>query len=80
MKEENKIENENKIEEPNKPEEPKKLTETESNKSVENSSPLPLNCTWTFWYASRKEKDHHIPYSDRLTKIAEFSALQDFFK
>ena len=28
-----------------------------------------LNCSWTFWYASRKEKDHHIPYEQRLVEI-----------
>ena len=66
-KKENEQENKNKIEESNK---------SESN-IIEN---MPLNSTWTFWYASRKEKDHHIPYSDRLTKIAEFNNLQDFFK
>ena len=71
---------ENKIEEPNKSSSTNKDTENNQNKSTENTPPLPLNCTWTFWYASRKEKDHHIPYSDRLTKIAEFSTLQDFFK
>ena len=41
---------------------------------------LKLNSTWIFWYASRKEKDHHIPYNERLTNIAEFSTLDDFFK
>ena len=41
---------------------------------------MPLNSTWIFWYASRKEKDHHIPYGKSLTKIAEFNTLQDFFK
>ena len=80
MKEEDKNENQNKIEEPNKSSSTNKDTENNQNKSTENTPPLPLNCTWTFWYASRKEKDHHIPYSDRLTKIAEFSTLQDFFK
>ena len=80
MKEEDKNENENKIEEPNKSSSTNKDTENNQNKSTENTPLLPLNCTWTFWYASRKEKDHHIPYSDRLTKIAEFSTLQDFFK
>ena len=80
MKEEDKNENENKIGEPNKSSSTNKDTENNQNKSTENTPPLPLNCTWTFWYASRKEKDHHIPYSDRLTKIAEFSTLQDFFK
>ena len=80
MKEEDKNENENKIEEPNKSSSTNKDTENNQNKSTENTPPLPLNCTWTFWYASRKEKDHHIPYSDRLTNIAEFSTLQDFFK
>ena len=51
--------------------------QSEKNEKIEN---LPLNCTWTFWYASRKEKDHHIPYSERLTKLAEFDNMQDFFK
>jgi hypothetical protein len=41
---------------------------------------LKLNSTWIFWYASRKEEDHHIPYNERLTNIAEFSTLDDFFK
>jgi translation initiation factor 4E len=48
-----------------------------NNSQIEN---MPLNSTWIFWYASRKEKDHHIPYGERLTKIAEFNTLQDFFK
>ena len=80
MSEEVKNNNENKIEEENKnkiienpPEEPKQ----ENKNIIEN---MPLNSTWIFWYASRKEKDHHIPYSERLTKIAEFNTLQDFFK
>jgi len=80
MSEEDKKEPENKILEP-KPEEKKEpIQDTNRNQIKENQEPLPLNSTWTFWYASRKEKDHHIPYSDRLTKIAEFSTLQDFFK
>ena len=57
--------------------------DSEQNQSTNNQTELEkmtLNCSWTFWYASRKEKDHHIPYSDRLTKIAEFNTLQDFFK
>ena len=69
---------ENKIEEPKIEE--NKNTEPNQEPQKNNEIPLPLNSTWTFWYASRKEKDHHIPYSDRLTKIAEFSTLQDFFK
>ena len=69
---------ENKIEEPKIEE--NKNTEPNQDPQKNNEIPLPLNSTWTFWYASRKEKDHHIPYSDRLTKIAEFSTLQDFFK
>ena len=68
-KNEIKINENDKIEQ--KPEEEKK------NNNIEN---MPLNSTWTFWYASRKEKDHHIPYCDRLKKIAEFNTLQDFFK
>ena len=54
-----------------------KPEESKTNNNIEN---MPLNSTWTFWYASRKEKDHHIPYCDRLKKIAEFNTMQDFFK
>ncbi len=39
----------------------------------------PLNSTWVFWYASRKEQDHHIIYDERLKKIAEFNDLKSFF-
>ena len=80
MSEEDKKESENKIEEPKISENKNPEPSPNPNKINENSEILPLNSTWTFWYASRKEKDHHIPYSDRLTKIAEFSTLQDFFK
>ena len=81
MSEEPKKEPENKIEESKQPEVKNEIQDPNPNKTNEiKEEPLPLNCTWTFWYASRKEKDHHIPYSDRLTKIAEFSTLQDFFK
>jgi len=67
-KEDEKIENQNKI------------IEGESGENKLIGDNMPLNSTWIFWYASRKEKDHHIPYCDRLTKIAEFNTLQDFFK
>ena len=67
------IVNKNKIEESPKEEPDKEKESLEIDK-------YPLNSSWTFWYASRKEKDHHIPYSDRLTKIAEFNNLKDFFK
>ena len=81
MSEEPKKEPENKIEESKQPEEKNEIQEPNQTKENEiKEEPLPLNCTWTFWYASRKEKDHHLPYSDRLTKIAEFSTIQDFFK
>ena len=81
MSEDPKKEPENKIEESKQPEEKNEIQEPNQTKENEiKEEPLPLNCTWTFWYASRKEKDHHIPYSDRLTKIAEFSTIQDFFK
>ena len=81
MSEEPKKEPENKIEESKQPEAKNEIQEPNQTKENEiKEEPLPLNCTWTFWYASRKEKDHHIPYSDRLTKIAEFSTIQDFFK
>jgi len=39
-----------------------------------------LNSVWCFWYASRKQKDHSTPYSERLKKFAEFSTIEDFFK
>jgi hypothetical protein len=44
------------------------------------SSQHVLNSKWVFWYISRKEKDHEIPYSDRLKKIVEFSTIEEFFK
>ena len=69
--------NKNEIIQEKAPETPKK--EEEKNTIIQTES-MPLNSTWIFWYASRKEKDHHIPYGDRLTKIAEFNTLQDFFK
>jgi translation initiation factor 4E len=47
---------------------------------VSSKSDSKLNSNWIFWYASRKEKDHHIPYSERLINIAEFSTLEDFFR
>ena len=71
--EDEKVQNQNEIEKPNDEQKP----ENNNNIIIEN---MPLNSTWIFWYASRKEKDHHIPYSERLTKIAEFNTLQDFFK
>jgi len=39
-----------------------------------------LNSKWCFWYISRKEIDHKIPYSERMRKIADFSNLEEFFK
>ena len=80
MSEGDKNSTENKINNPETEETKKTITNPNENKINENPEPLPLNSTWTFWYASRKEKDHHIPYSDRLTKIAEFNTIQDFFK
>ena len=80
MSEEDKNGTENKINNPETEETKKLISNPNENKINENPEPLPLNSTWTFWYASRKEKDHHIPYSDRLTKIAEFNTIQDFFK
>ena len=44
------------------------------------SDSLKLNSEWTFWYASRKEKDHHIPYENRLTEISTFSDLKSFLQ
>ncbi len=49
-------------------------------KPSSNPDSMPLNTTWAFWVASRKEKDHTIPYGKRLVKLAEFNTLEDFFK
>lgn len=46
----------------------------------QSGEPHKLNSTWTFYYASRKESDRHIPYSERLTKIAEFETMEDFLR
>jgi translation initiation factor 4E len=51
-----------------------------SNNNTKQNTSLKLNSIWNFWYASRKEQDRDIPYSDRLQNIAEFSTLEDFFK
>ncbi len=56
---------------------PETKTKTEEEKGI--SEDKKLNCTWTFWYASRKEKDRHIPYENRLTEIFSFSTLKEFF-
>ena len=45
-----------------------------------SDSTLPLNATWTFYYTSRKEKDYHINYKDRLISVAEFSTMEEFLK
>ena len=47
---------------------------------MQNNSSPKLNSEWTFWYASRKEKDHHIPYENRLTEISTFSDLKSFLQ
>jgi translation initiation factor 4E len=51
-----------------------------NSESTSISPSLKLNSTWIFWYASRKEKDHHIPYNERLSNIAEFNSLEEFFR
>jgi len=51
-----------------------------NNKSFVLNALHKLNSKWCFWYISRKEKEHKIPYSERMKKIAEFSSLEDFFK
>lgn len=50
------------------------------NSSSKLNSQHILNSKWVFWYISRKEKIHEIPYSDRLKKIAEFTTIEEFFK
>jgi translation initiation factor 4E len=55
--------------------------ETESDKTkISLNSQHPLNSNWVFWYISRKEKDHNVPYDQRLKKIVSFNTLEDFFK
>jgi translation initiation factor 4E len=39
-----------------------------------------LNSNWNFWYISRKEKIHNVPYEERLKNIATFSTLEEFFR
>ena len=53
--------------------------EVKDNSLKAKSSLHQLNFNWVFWYASRKEADHHVPYDLRLLKVAEFSTLEDFF-
>ena len=48
------------------------IPEDKQNTEKEPIEDKKLNCTWTFWYASRKEKDHHIPYEQRLVEIFSF--------
>ena len=46
---------------------------------IEKEEEIPdkkLNCEWTFWYASRKEQDRHIPYEQRMEEIFSFSTLK----
>jgi translation initiation factor 4E len=52
----------------------------ERKSSLSLSAQHKLNSTWVFWYISRKEKVHNIPYQERLKKIASFSTLEDFFR
>ena len=47
---------------------------------MQNSTSPKLNSEWTFWYASRKEKDHYIPYENRLIEISTFSDLKSFLQ
>jgi translation initiation factor 4E len=46
---------------------------------MQQASATKLNSEWSFWYASRKEKDHHIPYDARLTEVYTFNTLEEFF-
>lgn len=50
------------------------------NRRASLNSQHKLNSNWSFWYTSRKEKDHKVPYEDRLKKIASFDTLEEFFK
>lgn len=39
---------------------------------------LALENTWSFWYASRREEDHHIKYADRLVEISKVTTIKEF--
>lgn len=58
----------------------KESTEEANKRKTSLNSQHVLNSAWSFWYISRKEKVHNVPYEDRLKKIATFSTLEDFFK
>ena len=60
--------------------ETKDTKEKVEEEKLQQPEKFPLNSTWIFWYTSRKEKDHHIPYSERLAKFAQFDNLLDFFR
>jgi len=58
-----------------------KLTSNNENgRKASLNSQHKLNSNWAFWFTSRKEKDHKVPYESRLKKIANFDTLEDFFK
>ena len=46
---------------------------------MQQASSTKLNSEWSFWYTSRKEKDHHIPYDARLTEVYTFNTMEEFF-
>jgi hypothetical protein len=58
----------------------KKENQSNRKASLTLSGQHKLNSEWVFWYISRNEKVHNIPYEERLKKIAGFSTLEDFFK
>lgn len=52
--------------------------EQSTNNHTDLNNPHKLYSSWTFWYVSRKTKDHSIPYEERLKKFATFNTVEDF--
>ena len=51
-----------------------------TNNDVDDKTTNKLQSEWVLWYISRKEKQIHIPYNERLIKIGSFNTLEDFFQ
>jgi len=59
----------NENEDKNSGDEYQNLGVSNTNSDVLQSSQHKLNSLWSYWYISRKEKDHNIPYVDRIKHI-----------
>ena len=49
-----------------------------NNESKTTNDEHKLQSTWVFWFVSRKQKDHSIPYEDRLKKFGEINSIEIF--